>query len=293
MGIENREYLRDEDYQGGPGPGGFRAPSRSVMVKLIIVTVVVFVLQLITTRAGGTSTVTDWLNLDAEDLYRRGQFWRLLTYAFCHSVKDPLHLIFNMLTLYFAGEVLQRIIGQKEFGWFYCCSAIFSGMSAVVYYTITKQSAELVGASGAVCAVFGLVAMHYPRQKVMLMGGIPIELRWLLVIFMLLPVAIEAATGQSVSHAAHFGGLLFAFIYFKSHMQISRWWDQFAGRVAMKRRNKGKLKLFAPPVATDSSLDAQMDPILEKISREGEASLTARERNILIQASRKLKKDRG
>jgi hypothetical protein len=62
--------------------------------------------------------------------------------------------------------------------------------------------------------------------------------------------------------------------------------------MAMKRRNKGKLKIFAPPLTTDCDLDAQMDPILEKISREGEASLTARERNILIQASRRLKKDR-
>jgi hypothetical protein len=63
--------------------------------------------------------------------------------------------------------------------------------------------------------------------------------------------------------------------------------------MAMKRRNKGKLKIFAPPAATDSNLDAQMDPILEKISREGEASLTQRECNILIQASKKLRKDRG
>jgi hypothetical protein len=76
-------------------------------------------------------------------------------------------------------------------------------------------------------------------------------------------------------------------------MQLSRWWDNFAGRMAMKRRNKGKLKIFAPPAATNSNLDAQMDPILEKISREGEASLTQRERNILIQASKKLRKDRS
>ena len=61
----------------------------------------------------------------------------------------------------------------------------------------------------------------------------------------------------------------------------------------MKRRNKGKLRIFAPTAATDSNLHAQMDAILDKINREGEASLTQRERNVLIQAGNKLRKERG
>ncbi|MFO1003174.1 MAG: rhomboid family intramembrane serine protease [Planctomycetaceae bacterium] len=288
MGIENREYLRDE--YDGPGP--MRFSTTSVQVKLIIVTVAVFLLQVLTTR-GGDSVVTRWLDLSGPDLYQHGQVWRLLTYAFCHNVKDPFHLIFNMMTLYFAADTLLRLLGQKEFLWFYCCSAMFAGFAAVVTYTIMGRNASVIGASGAVCAMFGLVTMHYPRQRVMLMGLLQMEMRWVLAIFMLLPVLIERMSGTPVSHSAHFGGLLFGYLYFKSHMQLSRWWDNFAGRMAMKRRNKGKLKIFAPPAATDSNLDAQMDPILEKISREGEASLTQRERNILIQASKKLRKDRN
>ncbi len=288
MGIENREYLRDE--YDGPGP--MRFSTSSVQVKLIIVTVAVFLLQVLTTR-GGDSVVTRWLDLSGPDLYQQGQVWRLLTYAFCHNVNDPFHLIFNMMTLYFAADTLLRLLGQKEFLWFYCCSAMFAGISAVVTYTIMGRNASIVGASGAVCAMFGLVTMHYPRQRVMLMGLFQMEMRWVLAVFMLLPVLMEQLGGARVSHSAHFGGLLFGYMYFKSHMQLSRWWDNFAGRIAMKRRNKGKLKIFAPPASTDANLDAQMDPILEKISREGEASLTQRERNILIQASKKLRKDRG
>ena len=287
MGIENREYLRDE--YDGPGP--MRFSTSSVQVKLIIVTVAVFLLQVLTTR-GGDSVVTRWLDLSGPDLYQHGQVWRLLTYAFCHNVNDPFHLIFNMMTLYFAADTLLRLLGQKEFLWFYCCSAMFAGIAAVVTYTIMGRNASIVGASGAVCAMFGLVTLHYPRQRVMLMGLFQMEMRWVLAVFMLLPVLMEQMSGTRVAHSAHFGGLLFGYMYFKSHMQLSRWWDNFAGRMAMKRRNKGKLKIFAPPTATDSNLDAQMDPILEKISREGEASLTQRERNILIQASKKLRKDR-
>ncbi len=287
MGIENRDYLRDE-YDDGPGMGR-RMTSASIVVKLIAVTVGVFILQLLFANSSGGTSITDWLELSGPDLYQRGQIWRLVTYAFCHGIEDPLHIVFNMLGLYFAGNALLNLIGRREFLWFYLVSAAFSGLFAVLYYTITKQNASLVGASGALFAIVCVITMHYPRMVVRLFGVIPIELRWLLPLGLVLPMLFT----ENTSHSGHVGGVVFGFLYFRGSMNLSKWWDQFAGRVSMKRRNKGRLRIFAPPTAPDANLDAQMDPILEKISREGEASLTARERNILIQASRKLKKDRS
>lgn len=289
MGLENREYLRNEY---GSSPGGFRWSSTSVIIKVILVTIAVFILQIVTTTEGKGSEVTRWLQLSPDNLFSGGQIWRLLTYAFCHNPRDLFHLAFNMISLYFIGDILLRIVGQREFLWFYCCSAIFAGMCAVLYYTIRQQPFNIVGASGAVCAAFGLVAFHFPRHPVMLMGLIRMEMRWMLVVFLLIPILFDSSKNGSIAHSAHFGGVLFAFLYFRSHMNISRWWDGFAGRMRAKRRNRGKLKIFAPPTTTESSLDTQMDAILEKISREGEASLTSRERNILIQASRQLRKSR-
>jgi len=293
MGIENREYLRDE-YEGGPG--GLRLGGSSVLVRIIAVTVAVFVLQLIFTRTGQGSSVTNWLSLNSGDLFSRGQIWRLLTYAFCHDPANLFHLLFNMMALYSIGSMLLQLLGSREFLWFYLVAAVFSGICSVAFYSIMQIPVSVVGASGAVMAVFCAVTMHYPRQRLLLMGVIPVEMRWLLAAFVAfdtMPILMNGFGDGRVAHAAHLGGLLFGFLYTRSHMQLARWWDGFAGRVAMKRRNRGKLKIFAPPSHSDVDLDAQMDPILEKISREGEASLTSRERNILIQASRKLKKDRS
>ena len=293
MGIENREYLRDEYDSASP----FRRPSaRPMTVILVVVTVAVFVLQLLTSRGAASSLAQNWLSLDFGHVVFQGQIWRLLTYAFCHDQSNLLHIVFNMMVLYSIGGVLRQVIGDREFLWFYLVAAVFAGICSLVFYRLLNISAEIIGASGATMAVFCLVAMHYPRQKVLLMGVIPIEMRWLLACFVAfdtLPILMGGAGSSKVAHAAHLGGLLFGFLYVRSHMNLTRWWDRFAGRIAMNRRNKGKLKLFAPPAGGESNLDAQMDPILEKISREGEASLTARERNILIQASRKLKKDRN
>jgi len=285
MGIENREYLRD-GYEDGPRGSSFKAAS--ILVQLIGVTVAVFILQLLFYDRETGSTVTRWLQLTGPDLYQRGQVWRLVTYAFCHDENRILHVAFNMLLLYFAGGMLLNLLGRREFLWFYLASAVFAGICSVAYYTIAKEPASIVGASGAVFAVFCAATMHYPRQVVLLFGVVPLEMRWLLVISLVLPMLL----GPGVAHSAHIGGVLFGFMYVRLHMNLTRWWNQFAGRVATRRRNKGKLKIFAPPTPPDSNLSAQVDQILEKISREGVASLTARERNILTQASRQLRNDR-
>jgi membrane associated rhomboid family serine protease len=290
MGIQNREYVRGGSRAGSFGPA-IQAPT--VLTKLIGVTVVVYVLQLLLNSRVDGSVVTNWLQLTSDDLYFRGQIWRLLTYAFVHSVQSPLHLLFNMMTLYAVGRMVTNLLGGREFLWFYLTGAVFAGMCSVVFYTMIGQQPSIVGASGAVYAVFCLAAMYYPRQKVYLFGALPVEMRWLLVGFVAmdaLPMLASSSTG--VAHSAHLGGLLFGFLYARMSMNLTRGWDRLVGRITARNRSRS-LKIFAPVDTPESSLDHQMDMILAKISRSGEASLTARERNILTQASRQIRKDRG
>lgn len=300
MGLENREYLRDE-YDDEMGY--YRKPSSKPMtLVIVVVTVAVFVLQLMTSRPGGfTSLVQEWLALDFEHVAYQGQIWRLLTYAFCHDPKNLFHIIFNMMVLYSIGGVLRQLLGDREFLWFYLVAAVFAGICSLVFYQLVHINAQIIGASGATMAVFCLVALHYPRQKVLLMGVIPIEFRWLLAAFVAIdtvPMISQVmatlnnqATSSQVANSAHIGGLLFGFFYFRWHMRITRWWDQFAGRIT-SRRKRGQLRVFSEAPEPESNLSSQVDAILEKISREGEASLSSRERNILAQASRQYRKGR-
>lgn len=293
MGIENREYIR-EDYEGGSRRSG--TSSATIVVKLIVVTAAVYLLQILTLDSANGSVVQKWLQLTAEDVFFKGQIWRLLTYAFCHSQRDLLHLVFNMMVLYSIGGVLRQLTGDREFLWFYLVAAVFAGICSLAVYSVLRIPAAIIGASGATMAVFCTVAMHYPRQKVYVMGVIPVEFRWLLAIFVAFdswPILTGQVATSGVANSAHLGGLLFGYLYFRWSMRLTRWWDLFAGRMANRRRAKGKLKLFAPAAPAEANLESQVDTILAKISREGEGSLTARERNILTQASRQLRKDRG
>ncbi len=300
MGIEDREYLKDNDGYNAYTDGGLRVGSMSIVNKLIIATVAFFVMQLMTSR-GPDSLIQNWFSLDSVSVFQQGQIWRLLTYAFCHSQQSLLHIVMNMYMLYMLGQIVCRLTGDREFLWFYLASAIFAGICSVAFYAFMRRpEVHIIGASGAVLAVFVLFAMHYPRHKMYIFGAIPVEVRWLLAIYIALDawptfqmLASNGVSTSNVAHSAHLGGALFGFLYFRWNMRFVTWWDKFAKRIPKNVMRRKNLKVFNPGIQPEpSSLSDSVDAILEKISREGESSLTTRERNILTQASRQLRNGR-
>jgi membrane associated rhomboid family serine protease len=285
MGIYSRDYVRDES-----GPSRFGGGVGSVCKKIIIVTVAIFVLQLL------TPGVTEWLQLDPESLVH-GQVWRIVTYAFCHSSTNPFHILFNMLFVWWFGKTLESMYGSREFLFFYLSAAIISGLAFTGLGLAMRDLSPVVGASGAVMAIVMVYAMYYPRQRIYIWGVIPIEIRWLVaayIFFDLLPVLQGLSGGPSrdgVAHSAHLGGLAFGFLYKKYNWRLS---ELFSGLPAFRwkqlvgpRRNIRIYKPSAPDRVDD--LDKKLDAVLEKISREGEQSLTDGEREILKTASQRYK----
>lgn len=316
MGLDNRDYIQQSSYDDGYSGSTVRAP-KSIVVKLIIVTVAAFLLQWLFADDDGMSPFTEWCRLDQFAVFR-GQVWRLVTYAFCHDRYELFHIGLNMFLLYILGRPVLQLIKEREFLWFYLAAAAFAGICALCFNMMIGIPSSVVGASGAVCAVFVVLAMHYPRQKMLLFGVIGIELRWLLAFYVAIDAlpalwmliqgreeliaqrareAMEAVrTGKPMAaqtaHSAHLGGLLFGFLYVRWNMQLTRWWDEFAGRIKRPARNRSNLKVYNPQNQPDVDLSDRVDEILEKISREGESSLSARERRILTQASEQLKNRR-
>ena len=295
MGIHNRDYLRDDqdDFYGG---SSYRGSSIwSACRWLITITVAIFVLQLMTKGDRPVSPVTQWLALNPE-LFKSGQVWRILTYAFCHDVRSPFHILFNMLFLYWFGTELERMYGRREFLLLYLVSAVFSGIVFVVVSTISGTPNPTIGASGAIMAVVIIFACYYPRHKILLMFIFPIEIRWLVlfyVVFDLFPV-LQALSGNQIhdgiAHSAHVGGLLIGFLYWKYQWRFEKFLPGNFSMPKMKNRHQRKFKVFQPDkTRKDEDLEKNVDEILAKISREGESSLTEKERKILKKASEKYK----
>jgi membrane associated rhomboid family serine protease len=300
MGINNLEHyraqFRDDD-------GSSSRPPMSVVVKLVLITTVVFGVQILMHRPNTQgSVVIDWMALEPGMVFGSGQIWRLLTYAFCHSETNLMHIACNMLALFFLGRAVVQTIGSREFVALYLVAAVFAGIVQTAAATLWNAGSpsSTIGASGAVCAVFMLFVMHYPRFKLHLLGIVPIEARWLLAaVFVydalgflgLVPNTLSGG-GASVAHAAHLGGVVFGWLYFRWDMNLTGWWDRFAGRTRQMSLPRTGLRVYNPETQPEVDYSQHIDRILAKISREGEASLSASERRLLTRASEHLKSHR-
>lgn len=313
MGISSRDYVRESSGRnrgfGDDTPG---------CKWLIIITGVVFLLQLVVThpvgdpelRAFGVreSYLNDWFELSLNEI-RYGQIWRFVTYAFLHDRDSIWHLVFNMLGLWWFGSEMERLYGTKEFTCFYLAAAAASGAGFILWQLVTTPAGALavpvVGASGAVLAALTLYATHYPREKLGLFYGlIFIEVRWVVLLYAavdLLPV-LKSLQGEpvysSVAHAAHLIGMLFGWLYRHYAWNLSSGFDLSALKKLPRRwrqtQAKKSLRVFdpEPEVSTGADLESEVDRILAKIHEHGSGSLTDKEQSILTKASQQYKNRR-
>jgi membrane associated rhomboid family serine protease len=239
------------------------------------------------------------------------QLWRLLTGAFLHSPDNWWHIVWNMLFLWFFGPDLEDLYGHKEFLAFYLTAGVMGnllwGVTTLWEPLPINPLGEFIypmalGASGAVMAVTVLCALHYPHRTILIMFVLPVPL-WLWAVIMVAGDLFIFARGVNtgVAVAAHLGGAGFAFLYYHLDWRLLGAWYGLVGR--LRRPAQPRLRVYREetpvPVSSrpvermDEQLEAQADAVLEKLSREGMASLTPEERDILQRASERYKKKRS
>lgn len=282
MGIESRDYLRHES--GSGNYNSFRVNSGGWAIKyLIIANIIVFVLE------NTTPSILNAFALQRDAVFPSFQIWRFVTYGFCHSTTSLGHIFFNMFVLWMFGRSVEPILGSREFLVFYLLGIVISGICHIAI-----SANPVIGASGGVMAVVFLTAMYFPRMTVLLMFILPIELRWLAVLYALVDVfGVINPEGDNVAHVAHLGGAAFGVAYKYFNWNLTRKFDSKMKSFKLKQSARQKnLRVYSEPDSNISKakLDEKVDAILEKISREGEASLTDQERALLKEASTKYKK---
>lgn len=213
--------------------------------------------------------------------------WRLVTYGFCHGGFE--HILFNMLVLFFFGRMVEPLYGSKEFLLFFLCGVVIAGLGHVAFETAMRENVPAVGASGGVMAVVFLTAMIYPRSKWLLMFVIPVELRFIAIGYAVFDLLGVFSPGSGIAHAAHLGGAAFGVAYRHYRWNITGLFravrDRF--RFSSRPRRNRNVRLHRPPAPSRENLEHKVDELLEKISKQGEASLTDSEREFLADASRR------
>lgn len=281
----------------------FQLPTMTPAIKhLLIANFVVFVANMLAVGrlsapgdgGGGFWFAFSWSGL--WDGFGLGLL-RCLTYQFTHDFQDPMHLLMNMLVLYFFGTMAEARLGYRGTIRLY----LFGGLAGAVLHLLLaalQGSADvpLVGASGACYGFLVYAACMAPRSYVILIV-FPIQL-WLLaagLVFLgLYATYTELALGYvgGVAHGAHLGGAALGFVAYRRSWFID--WADHAGRdrpgwwhgllQGWQRKRAQQLHRKA------EEQQLQLDEILAKVKEGGLGSLTAAERRFLERVSKQAKK---
>jgi len=179
--------------------------------KIILVNVFLFFIFWILTIIN--PNFIDYIALKPSNIFSGKNLWTILSSMFMHGSFS--HLLVNMISLFFIGNFVERIIGAKRFAVFYLAGGIIAGISFVLLSLIFKSEFDTyaVGASGAIFSLAGLLMILLPRLPVLVFFVIPMPL-WLGVLFLLFGLwAISVVAGLPIGNTAHLGGFVIGVIY--------------------------------------------------------------------------------
>ena len=256
---------------------------------LIIINVVIFFLDMFTGEVGGDGT--QWLSwflaIKTDQLW---QFWTLLTHGFAHASMGTqlgiFHVAGNMFTLFFLGPPVEQRLGRRGFLWFYLCSIVVGGLVWLIFGLISGNAGFIVGASGAVSAVVAYFIFLAPQATIQLFGVIPFKAWALGVLFLVMNMLHAFSPGSHVAWEAHLGGAAFGWACFHFGWKFASF-----DKISTSFSGGPKLRVHDPDAA-EAKLKEQADQLLAKISDQGEASLTNKERKLLKKYSNRLRKNR-
>ncbi|WP_254838846.1 rhomboid family intramembrane serine protease [Natronomonas marina] len=201
------------------GPGGPLAYFRGNFAYLFLgLSVVVFGLQfLVAPLFGAPPGSPAWYDIFTLSTANPEFVWTWFVSIFAHG--GITHLLFNAIALYFFGPIVERQVGSRKFAALFLVSGIAAGLGQVGLALFTGEAARVLGASGAIMAIMGVLSMTAPDLKVLLFFVIPMSVRTLTILFAGFSIFMVAAntTGSGllsgVAHFAHLVGLFIGLWY--------------------------------------------------------------------------------
>lgn len=265
---------------------GGRPSATALLVALSIGAYVAQVLlEYVLAEHDQTELLWQWLALDGAGI-AAGEYWKFATYSFLHF--HPIQIVADMLLLYLAGREVEPIIGSRHFTLLYLGATVLGG----VVSWLALPGYRIVGTTAAVTAVVIAFATILPELEVTanLFFVLPLRLRakWLAFALVALSGVMWAMHVQAAHVTTQLGApgmlaaSLFAWIYMK---QLG-----FGNPLAIQRYifNRRQRAERLDRMSAEQFMATEIDPILEKISREGMHRLTRAERKILEQGREKI-----
>ena len=243
--------------------------------------------------------------------------WQLLSYMFLHGGFS--HILFNMFGLWMFGTQFELLWGPKKFLTYYFLCGLGGGAAHLLISPMLGGSGPLIGASGAIFGLLIAYGLLFPDQMVYFFFFLPMKAKYAVGVFVALEF-MSVGSADNIGHLAHLGGAVIGLVYL---LITEGGLKLFSGYRMTKRSDTANYwnskssggSIFRRKPTDDDAIDAEyheiggtatktkavggtriitqedIDRILDKIAASGYQNLSEEEREILIEASRKM--DRG
>ena len=284
--------------------------SRNMLSRLILINIIVFILANISGlfltlyKIPHTHTLfMDWFAVPSNPETLLHKPWTIFTYMFLQE--DFMHILFNMIMLYFGGTLFLQFLGSKKL----LSTYIFGGIVGALLYILAfnyfpffsneVKIAVAFGASASVLAILVAISVYAPNYSVMLFIFGKIKLKYIAIVFVLIDI-LSIEKENPGGHIAHLGGALWGFTYImllKKNKNSLKIFDSIGSFFKNIFKKKSKLKVEynkqGRPLSDDDynkikvEKQKKIDAILDKISKSGYDTLSKEEKEFLFSASNK------
>lgn len=206
------------------------------VVQLVLINVIVWVgiillglpLKAINGGFGAPNPLVDWLAVPSGGIPLLTRPWTVFTYMFLHE--EIFHILFNMLLLYFFGQVLVNYLGNKRVIPIY----VLGGLMGFLFYFVSANflqealfgdiGGHMMGASAGVMAIVMAAALIAPLHRFHLILVGPVQIRYIAFFFILLDIlAIQNADPNTGGSLSHLGGVFLGYLFISQLKKGTDW----------------------------------------------------------------------
>ncbi len=272
----------------------------SVLTRLIYINLGVFlfirILNVFFFLLNQDFSLVNWLALPADINQLAHKPWTLITYMFLHF--DFLHILFNILWLYWLGKIFLIYFNSKQLVGIYLLGGLAGGIFFLAAYNLFPAFTEMVvfsrllGASASVIAIVIAVAMWAPNHTINLLFIGPIRMKYIALVSLAMYV-IGIASSNAGGNLAHLGGAFMGMLFvlqYRKNKDLTKGVSSILSKGEKLIKPQQKIKVTYKGKAVDdveynrqrNLKQEEINRVLEKISKSGYDSLTKEEKELLF-----------
>jgi len=187
----------------------------TVTGRIVFLNILMFIVQIWQDDAEKEFTYTWALSLPG---LQEGHWWQLLTFQVLHG--GPIHLLINCLLIHVLGRALEEHIGKWRLFVAYWLGGVAGGLleMGIKWYWPEEFNSAILGASAGACALVGVFATLFPRQRlrVLIFFVIPVAMSARTMLVLTILISVVGMTGlihDGIAHAGHLGGIIWGVLY--------------------------------------------------------------------------------